>query len=38
MDTPTNFVQIIILFEDAFEYGDGAKFWGLLRQTPNYPV
>jgi hypothetical protein len=27
MDIPTSFIWIIILFYEAFKYGDGAKCW-----------
>jgi hypothetical protein len=29
----SSFIFIIVLFEEAFKYGDGAKFLDLLRQT-----
>jgi hypothetical protein len=28
IDIPTSFIWIIILFDEAFKYGDGAKFRG----------
>jgi hypothetical protein len=28
MDIPTSSIWIIIFFDRAFKYGDGAKFWG----------
>jgi hypothetical protein len=30
MDTPTSFISVITLFDGAFKYGDGAKFWGYV--------
>jgi hypothetical protein len=30
MDTPKSFTWIIILFDEVFKYGDGAKFWGYV--------
>jgi hypothetical protein len=35
MDIQTKFIWIIPLFEEAFQYGDGVKFWG---QTLNHSV
>jgi hypothetical protein len=30
MDITASFVWIFIFFHGAFEYGDGAKFWGYV--------
>jgi len=30
MDIPKSFIWMIILFDEAFKYGDGAKFWGYV--------
>jgi hypothetical protein len=30
MDMSTSFIWIIIFFDEAFKYGDGAKFWGYV--------
>jgi hypothetical protein len=30
MDIPKSFISIIILFHEAFKYGDGVKFWGYV--------
>jgi hypothetical protein len=30
MDIPVSWIWIIILFEELFKYGDGAKFWGYV--------
>jgi hypothetical protein len=30
MDIPTSFILIIIMFDEASKYGDGAKFWGYV--------
>jgi hypothetical protein len=30
MDVPTSFIRIIILFDEDFKYGDGAKFGGYV--------
>jgi hypothetical protein len=30
MDTRKGFILIIILFDKASKYGDGAKFWGYV--------
>jgi hypothetical protein len=30
MDIPTSFIWIIIYVERAFEYDEGAKFWGCV--------
>jgi hypothetical protein len=27
-DKPTSFISVVILFDEAFNYGDGDKFWG----------
>jgi hypothetical protein len=30
MDIPTSFISMIILFDEAFKYGDSGKFWGYV--------
>jgi hypothetical protein len=30
MDIPTSLIWIIILFQEAFKYGDGVKFLGYV--------
>jgi hypothetical protein len=30
MNTPLSFIWVIILFEETFKCGDGAKFWGYV--------
>jgi hypothetical protein len=30
MENPTSFIWIIILFDEAFKYGEGAKFWSYI--------
>jgi hypothetical protein len=32
-DIPTSFIWIIILFNNAFKYGDGATYWYYVRTT-----
>jgi hypothetical protein len=34
MDIATSFILVIILFHEAFNYGDGAKFWGYVGTIP----
>jgi hypothetical protein len=38
MDIPTSFVPVAILFDEAFDYGVGAKFWDYVGQTLNHFV
>jgi hypothetical protein len=38
MDMPTDFIWIIILFDKAFKYSDGAKFWGYDGTNANHFV
>jgi hypothetical protein len=32
-DVATSFIWIIILFDKALKYGDGAKFWGYVSKN-----
>jgi hypothetical protein len=32
MDIPTSLIWNIILFDDAFKYGDSANLWGYVRR------
>jgi hypothetical protein len=34
----TSFTVIIIFFDEALKYCDGAKFWGYVGQTLNHSV
>jgi hypothetical protein len=38
MVVPTSFIWMIISFDEAFKYDDGAKFWGYVRTNtePTY--
>jgi hypothetical protein len=35
---PTGFILIVIFFNEAFEYGDGVKYWGYVGSTLNHSV
>jgi hypothetical protein len=37
MDISTSFIRVIILFSEAFKYGDTAKFSGHLRINVELP-
>jgi hypothetical protein len=34
MDISKGFIWIIILFDEAFKYDDGVKFWGYVGMNP----
>jgi hypothetical protein len=36
MDININFIIIVILYDEAFKYGDGMTFWVMLGQTLNH--